>query len=172
VSVRSAAPADADAIHDLIAAHVADGALLPRPAADVRRHIRDFVVAVRGADVVACGALHLYGRDLAEIRSVAVRREFRRRGIGRAIVAMLLHRAHERGVGGVCLFTREPAFFASFGFVVVERERVPEKFYRDCRLCPRRLACDEIAMAKGELAGAAVECALGAPPLHRVAGAR
>ena len=93
---------------------------------------------------------------LTEIRSITVRRDHVRRGLGRSIVRALLRRARGRDV---CLFTRAPAFFAAFGFQVIDRTRVPEKFYKDCRLCPRRHACDETAMAIGDLA----------LPLHREA---
>ena len=155
MSVRKATRADAIAIHALVAAHVADGTLLPRSVEEIRREIGDFVVAVRGRYVVGCGALHLYGPHLGEIRSITVRDDHRGRGFGRAIVDALLARARREEITGVCLFTREPEFFAGFGFAAVERERVPEKFYKDCRLCPRRHACDEVAMAIGELSDAA-----------------
>ena len=155
MSIRSAVRADADAIHGLIAAHVSDGTLLPRSVEEIARNIRDFVVAERGGKIIGCGALHVYGAHLVEIRSITVRIDHRRRGLGRALVRALLRRANGRDV---VLFTRRPEFFATFGFAVVDRNRVPEKFYKDCRLCPRRHACDEIAMAIGELstAGATV----------------
>ena len=154
MSIRSAVRADADAIHGLVAAHVSDGTLLPRSVAEITRNIRDFVVAEHHGEIIGCGALHRYGPHLAEIRSIAVRVDWRRRGFGRGMVEALLRRARRRDITGVCLFTRQPDFFATFGFAVVERNRVPEKFYKDCQLCPRRHACDEIAMAMGELSAA------------------
>jgi len=39
-------------------------------------------------------------------------------------------------------------------YVVVERARYPEKICRDCVICPRRMACDEICVAKSLHAGA------------------
>lgn len=150
MSIRNALRADAEAIQRLIAAHVSDGTLLPRTVSEIRRDIRDFVVAEEAGRVIGCGALYLYGPHLAEIRSVTVDAGYRRRGTGRAIVRALLRRANRRDVS-VCVFTRVPGFFATFGFAVVNRKRVPEKFHKDCRLCPRRYACDEIAMVIGEL---------------------
>jgi amino-acid N-acetyltransferase len=172
VSIRSAVCADADTIHGLIAAQVQDGTLLARSVAEIRRNIRDFVVAEHEGGVVGCGALHLYGPHLAEIRSITVQRDHRRHGFGRALVEALLRRARRRDITGVCLFTREPEFFAPFGFAVVERDRVPEKFYKDCQLCPRRHACDEIAMAIGELSVPEAVIALRANARRAVAGAR
>ena len=153
MSIRNASRADAPAIHALIAAHVSDGTLLARSVEEIRRGIGDFVVAVHGGKVVGCGALHLYGSHLAEIRSITVRDDLRGRGHGRDIVDALLRRARRLRITGVCLFTREPEFFASFGFIMVDRERVPEKFYKDCRLCPRLHACDEIAMVMRRAGG-------------------
>ena len=172
MSIRSAALADARAIHGLIAAHVLDGTLLPRSVAEIRRDIGDFVVAVHDGEVVGCGALHLYGSHLAEVRSITVRSDHRGRGFGRALVGALLDHARRMQITGVCLFTREPEFFSSFGFVTVDRERVPEKFYRDCLLCPRRHACDEIAMAVGELAEPAVLAARSDAGRRLAAGSR
>jgi amino-acid N-acetyltransferase len=34
---------------------------------------------------------------------------------------------------------------------VVEKEAIPDKLLKDCLKCPRRNACDEIAMYKGTL---------------------
>ncbi|HET6348750.1 MAG TPA: GNAT family N-acetyltransferase [Candidatus Krumholzibacteria bacterium] len=158
--IRSATRADADAIHRLIAAHVSDGTLLPRSRSEICVNIRDFVVADDHGEVVGCGALYLYGPHLAEIRSITVRRDHRHRGAGHALVGALLRRAQRRRITGVCLFTREPQFFAPFGFTIVNRDRVPEKLYKDCRLCPRRHACDEIAMAMGNIAEVAAEMPL------------
>jgi amino-acid N-acetyltransferase len=51
----------------------------------------------------------------------------------------------------VCLFTRIPDFFARVGFREVEKEALPDKALKDCQLCPRQNACDEIAMYRGTL---------------------
>ncbi len=149
MSIRNALRADAEAIHQLIAVHVADGTLLPRSVAEIRRDIRDFVVAEHKNEVVGCGALHVYGAHLTEIRSITVRSDYTGRGLGRVIVRALLKRARGRDV---CLFTRAPKFFRAFGFEVIDRKRVTEKLHKDCRLCPRRHACDEIAMGIGAIA--------------------
>jgi len=172
VSIRSAIRADAEAIHRLIAVHVPDGTLLSRSVAEIRRNISDFVVAEDTGEIIGCGALHLYGPHLAEIRSITVRADYRRRGTGRGIVEALLRRTRRRDITGVCLFTRQPEFFAPFGFAVVDRTRVPEKFYKDCQLCPRRHACDEIAMAIGELSVPEAVVARGGDGREAVAGAR
>jgi amino-acid N-acetyltransferase len=150
VNVRSAILPDAAAIHGLIASHVADGTLLPRSLSELCENIRDFVVAEHDGVVVGCGALHLYGEHLGEIRSLAVRADAQGRGAGTRIVKALLREAHRQRVACVCLFTRIPQFFAACGFAVTH-EALPDKLYKDCRRCARRHACDEIAMIRGRL---------------------
>jgi amino-acid N-acetyltransferase len=151
VSVRNAVLPDAAAISRLIDAYAPDGTLLARSLSEISENIRDFVVAERHGVVVGCGALHLYGMHLAEIRSIAVEREFHRRGVGRELVDALLREAERQHVACVCLFTRLPEFFAGAGFTVTSHQSLPEKILKDCLRCPRRHACDEVAMVRGEV---------------------
>jgi amino-acid N-acetyltransferase len=156
---------DAEAIRALIAQFSADGTLLQRSLAEICENVRDFVVVERPAQqtqnrrdrtaetgkIIGCGALHLYGTHLAEIRSIAVNPAAQGSGAGKALVQALMEEADIHHVSCVCLFTRIPKFFAHLGFGIAERERLPDKIYKDCATCPRLLACDEIAMYRGEL---------------------
>jgi len=40
------------------------------------------------------------------------------------------------------------SFFVRNGFEVVDKEIFPEKVWTDCMNCPKRNACDEIAVMK------------------------
>ena len=150
MNVRSAILPDADGIRQLIDAHTGDGTLLPRSLPELCETIRDFVVVESDGVVVGCGALHLYGEHLAEIRSIAVYPDARGHGAGRLLVKALLREAARHRATCVCVFTRIPEFFAPFGFAVTH-EPLPDKLYKDCRRCARRHACDEIAMIRGPL---------------------
>ena len=149
--VRKAVLRDAQRIDELIRAHTTDGTLLPRTMTEICADIRDFVVAEVDGQIVGCGALHLYGMHLAEIRSINILHEFRGRKLGVEIVNALLEEAKHQEVTCVCLFTRVPQFFGSLGFKLADRDRLPDKVYKDCLKCPRNQACDEIAMYRGEL---------------------
>ena len=148
---RNAILPDADAIHDLIGTYSGDGTLLPRTLAEICENIRDFVVVEDHHQVIACGALHLYGPHLAEVRSIAVHPEAKGKGAGQRVVKALLEEAERHRVSGVCLFTRIPEFFAPLGFAVANREDLPDKMYKDCVACPRLKCCDEVPMLRGEL---------------------
>lgn len=155
--VRKARLPDADNIHDLIRSLSYDGTLLPRGFAEIYENIRDFtVVETDCGEFLGCGALHLYGPHLAEVRSIAVTEQAQRRGAGSQLVAALLAEADSHSVGCVCLFTRIPQFFQRVGFTQVERTALPDKIYKDCINCPRLHACDEIAMARGVLPDIAI----------------
>ena len=69
---RKAILPDAKHIHELISAYSSDGTLLPRTLAEICENVRDFVVLENEGRIIGCGALHLYGTHLAEIRSITV----------------------------------------------------------------------------------------------------
>jgi amino-acid N-acetyltransferase len=155
--VRKARLPDANAIHGLIRSLSYDGTLLPRSFPEIYENVRDFTVAeTDDGEFLGCGALHLYGPHLAEIRSIAVTPAAQKQGAGGRLVEALLAEAESHRVGCVCLFTRIPDFFQNFGFAQAERTALPDKIYKDCANCPRINACDEIAMARGVLPETAV----------------
>ncbi len=154
--VRSAVLTDAKQIERLISAEVTGSSLIPRSLPEICENIRDFVVAEDKGRVVGCGALHLYGLHLAEIRSITIRKSYRGKGTGRLLVDALLAEAERHRVTCICLFTKIPEFFARLGFRVAEKEGLPDKAYRDCQFCPKLHACDEIAMVRGELPNFAI----------------
>ncbi len=148
---RNAKLPDAFAIEQLIHVHVGDGTLLPRSLSEICENIRDFIVVENEGEIVGCGALHLYGMHLAEVRSITVTNKSKGRGAGRVLIDALLKEAKKQSVTCVCLFTRIPDFFAKLGFKEVEKEALPDKALKDCVKCPRVNACDEIAMYRGML---------------------
>jgi amino-acid N-acetyltransferase len=151
VRTRNAILPDVEQIHAIIRTYSGNGTLLPRTLAELRENVRDFVVAEEGSKIVGCGALHLYGMHLAEIRSIAVLHSTKGLGAGRMLVEALLKEAERHEVTCVCLFTRIPEFFAHMGFSLAKRDDLPDKIYKDCVHCPAFNACDEIAMYRGEI---------------------
>lgn len=151
IQTRNAVLPDVEHVHAIIQPYADAGTLLPRSRAELAENIRDFVVAEEGGRVVGCGALHLYGTHLAEIRSIAVAPESKGRGAGRALVDALMDEARRHSVTCVCLFTRTPSFFSHLGFEIARREELPDKIYKDCISCPKLSDCDEIAMVKGKI---------------------
>lgn len=151
VYTRNATLPDVEPVHAIIQPYAAVGTLLPRSLPELCENIRDFIVAEDAGQVIGCGALHLYGMHLAEIRSIAVPPQAKGRGAGRLVVEALLGEAERHQVACVCLFTRIPDFFGRLGFSTARREELPDKIYKDCVHCPLLNSCDEIAMVRGPI---------------------
>jgi amino-acid N-acetyltransferase len=153
MEIRKARLQDASNIYELVNSLSQDGTLLRRAFAEICENVRDFTIAESPEGVfLGCGALHLYGPHLAEVRSIVVRPEAKSKGVGGKLLRALLDEAQDHGIGCVCLFTRIPDFFFRYGFRVVEdRTALPDKIYKDCQNCPRLYRCDEVAMARGQI---------------------
>ena len=153
IRTRKATLPDAASIHGLILGYSREGTLLPRTLSEICENVRDFTVVEYRGEIIGCGALHLYGPHLAEVRSIAVAKEAQGHGAGSKLIAALLEESQSHKVSQVCLFTRSPQFFGKLGFVEVPHAMLPDKIFKDCQLCPRfRNGCDEIAMVHGGLA--------------------
>ena len=150
--VRQAKMHDADSILHFVNSLSQDGTLLRRTHDDVCANINSFTIAeaVDGS-FLGCAALYCYGTHLAEVRSIAVHPIARGKGVGHLLMEATLKAAQEYGIECLCLFTRIPDFFKSYGFNAVPHSMFPEKYNKDCRYCPRRNSCDETAMMRGEL---------------------
>jgi amino-acid N-acetyltransferase len=146
VTVRAATSADADAIHALIVAHLAEGQLLPRTRDEIAAHAGRFIVAADGAQILACVDLAPLGRSVAEVRSLVVAKSARARGVGRRLVDDLVRRATTLGFEKVCAFTHSAGFFVRLGFSIVPHAWLPEKIGTDCRTCAQFRRCGQYAV--------------------------
>ncbi len=148
LEVRTATVEDLPGIKRLIDLWADAGENLPRTSEEILQSISDFTVAVHGGQVVGCGALWLYAPELAEIRSVGVDPDHHGAGIGSLVVEHLARIAGELRVERVFVLTRAPLFFERLGFRTVSVNGLPEKILKDCARCPKKHACDEIAMVR------------------------
>ena len=146
VVVRPAILSDVDGIAALVAENVKAGHLLPRSADEIRASLDSWVVAVAQDRVIGIGSLLLMNPDLVEVRSLAVDPDFRKYGIGAEIVNELVAQAKLRGIKTIFALTRAVKFFTNLGFSITDKERFPEKVWRDCVKCPLLTCCDETAV--------------------------
>ena len=160
LNTRNAVLRDVAHIHSIMEPYYFDRTLLRRQIPELCENIRDFVVAEHDGEIVGCGALHLYGIHLAEIRSLAVRGTAQRLGTGSLLATALLKEAERHQVACVCLFTRIPQFFARLGFTRALRENFPDKIHKDCLHCPSLHACNEVAMVRGNFQTSVAENAV------------
>jgi amino-acid N-acetyltransferase len=156
IELRPATPADATAIHRLVADNLEAGHLLPRSAADIEQHAPRFIVACEDGQVVGCAELAPLSDAVAEVRSLVVDEPFRGRQIGGRLVARLAASAVGRGFATLCAFTHEPAHFVRLGFTIVPHIWVPEKIAHDCTGCALFRRCGQYAVTLALRAGATV----------------
>jgi argininosuccinate lyase / amino-acid N-acetyltransferase len=163
--LRRARVADVTGIAGVMAPYVVEGTLLPRPVSELYQCVREFHVVERVAagdasgTIVACAALRLLWRDLGEVRSLAVRPDAHGKGLGAALVTAVVDDARALGLPRIIALTREVGFFQRCGFGAEQREAIPRKVWTDCVRCPKRHACDEIAMTLDLVPGASEEAA-------------
>lgn len=95
-------------------------------SADIPEKIdRLFLAALDGA-VVGVGGVELLG-EYGLLRSLAIARDQRNNGYGRAVVRGLMHHARQMGVKSLYLLTTDAApFFEGLGFGRVQRAQAPE----------------------------------------------
>lgn len=148
VVVRRAVAADVEAMHALQAEFVASRILLARSIEQIRATIDHYVVAEADRAIVATGMLKVYSADLAEVCALAVAPAYQKHGLGRRIVHALLDDAQAQGIHRVIALTLQDKFFHRLGFTTTALSRLPEKVAADCKVCPKRHACDEIAVVR------------------------
>ena len=146
--IRKANLADVKAIQSLVNQYADSGQMLPRTLNELYEHLRDFFVYEddKGA-LVGVSALHISWEGLAEIRSLAVRRDSIKQGIGSSLIHQCLAEAAELGVARVFALTYQDGFFKKLGFVELDKKELPHKIWTDCLNCIKFPNCDEIAVA-------------------------
>ena len=146
MQLRKAVVTDVPAVQALINNCADAGLMLPRSLGWLYENIRDFTVVLDGNRMVGTGALHVAWDNLAEIRSLAVEKRMRGRGIGRALVEALLAETMVLGLNKVFALTYQSVFFEKLGFRQVAKETLPHKVWTDCLNCVKFPNCDEVSV--------------------------
>ncbi len=119
MKVRKATSKDAASIHRLIREH--SGILLQ----DHLPRTTEFFVAVDGKRprIVGCCALVVYSKRLAEIRSLAVSKAFRGKGIATELINACVALADTKKVYEVLSITGAKELFEKNGFGMLKKEK-------------------------------------------------
>jgi amino-acid N-acetyltransferase len=152
---RRARLSDAEGIFALIG--VNRDQLVPRSLGNIVENIDRFHVIEDGGALVGCAAYQIHPEigdveaATVEIQSVAVKKAFRRRGIGRLLVESVAARVADFGPKEVLVLTFAPEFFGSLGFHEISKTQVMHKLYTGCINCTKHtnpFTCPEIAMTR------------------------
>lgn len=146
MKIRKAKIPDLKDVQKLVNEFARREEMIPRSINELYENIRDFVVFEEEGRIHGVCALHVLWEDLAEVRSLAVREEYRGRGIGKKLVRHCLSEARRLGVRRVFVLTYRPTFFRQLDFKDIDKSDLPQKIWGDCVRCPKFPECDEHAL--------------------------
>jgi amino-acid N-acetyltransferase len=132
VVIRRARIADVRKIKALVDLN-AGRVLLEKELVTLYEDMQEFWIAESDGEVLGCAALHVLWEDLAEIRTVAVDKRARGKGIGHALVGKLVELATDLGLQRIFVLTFETHFFAGHGFVEIDGTPVSQEVYEEMR---------------------------------------
>lgn len=141
--IRKAILNDSDFIYNLVKTFAQEEQMLYRSLNEIYENIRDYYIVEEDGKPVGCGALNICWEDLAEIKSLAISKEWHAKGLGRLIVENCLKEAKALGVNQVFVFTYQPDFFRKLGFKDEDKNNLPKKIWSDCIKCAKFSECDE-----------------------------
>jgi len=144
--IRKARIEDVKTIHSLVNHFAERGLMLPRSLSELYENLRDFCVYEIDGKIVGCAAVHIVWEDLCELKSLAVREKYQKRGVGSALVKRCLSEGRKLGMPKMFVLTSQPEFFEKHGFKRISKDSLPHKIWAECVKCPKFPDCDEVAM--------------------------
>lgn len=146
MKIRKAKISDIKEIQRLINEFARKEEMIPRSVNELYENIRDFSLVEENGAIHGVCALHVLWEDLAEVRSLAVKKEYQKMGIGKKLVRRCLAEAKVLGLKRVFALTYQPSFFKKLGFTDIDKAGLPQKIWGDCIRCPKFPECDEHAL--------------------------
>lgn len=146
--IRKPTLQDVDGILALLTPRAQAGTVLFRSREDIESHLRDIFVYESEGQVLGTASLVHISTGLVEVRSLVVNSEFGRKGIGTTLVQACIDEALELGYERIFALTYVVPLFARLGFHVTERQKLPDKIWKDCQTCSKQDHCDETAVIR------------------------
>jgi len=166
IRIRAAETGDVEATWRILSFYAAKGVILPRSRDDIFEHLQEFIVAIYDDHIAGAAAMHIYGSNLAEVRSLVVDQDYHGLGVGRLLVEGCEKWAAGLGVACIFALTYVPGFFVRMGYECVDKESLPQKIWTVCVHCEKFSHCDEVAVQK-RLSDAPIEPMRLAPIIER-----
>ncbi|MEK7503712.1 MAG: N-acetyltransferase [Patescibacteria group bacterium] len=157
---RKAKISDAAKIKKTIDTYAEESVMLLRPIYEIYTNIRDFFIAEKENKVIGCCALHVLGKEyrpghkgavLAEVRSLAILKEERGKGIGTQLVKECIREAKEMEIDKLFMLTtpKNVKFFQNSGFKKIGKSNLPQKIWQECINCSRFPDdCNEVSLIR------------------------
>lgn len=126
-SIRPANMEDIPDILRIMQDYIAKGYLVPRTQESISEKLKDYVVYSIDNSIHGCGALHEFEDGMAEVAAIAVAANYRKSGIGDAIVRHLISVGRMKGYRKLFLLTTQALdWFYPFGFEDGSVEDLPK----------------------------------------------
>jgi len=146
--IRKANIRDVKQVKELINSFAKQDLMLPRSLNELYENLRDFWVFYQDKKIVGCCALHISWDDLAEIKSLAVKKNMQKKGIGSQLITTCINEARQLGVKKIFVLTYKPEYFRKAGFRRIKHSNLPHKIWAECINCHKFPNCQEIALVK------------------------
>ena len=153
ILIRKALMSDVRYLYNLYSEYSKIGEMLPRSMSDIYEHLRDFYIAEaqgvgeKGAgEIIGACALNIVWENLAEVRSLAVKKPYTRRFVGTALINRCIEEAKFFKINRLFALTYKPEFFQKLGFEIIDKADLPHKIWSDCINCVKFPDCDETAV--------------------------
>lgn len=116
ILLRKARKKDIKPIHALILCSTRRGKVLKRSIRDIEKTLKHFWVIEKEGKVVACCAVEIYNRKLAEIRSLVVDANHLKQGLGTLLINTSIAEAKKKKIYELLAITDRENLFKRQGF--------------------------------------------------------
>lgn len=147
INVRCAEIDDINNIYEILNYYAEQDEILERTKDDITASLDKFIVALSGKKIIGLVSYYDYGINLKEIRSLAVKNDYRLKGVGVALLNKIVKKLLDLfPEAKIFALSYHPDFFKKSGFIEISREMLPEKIWKDCKNCKHRENCTETAL--------------------------
>ncbi len=144
--LRGAHINDVEQMNKLVNHFAQKDLMLARSLSELYENIRDYYVYVENGNIIGCVALHVFWKDLAEIKSIAVEEDYQKRGIGKQLIQKCLEEGEALGISRLFVLTYIPEFFERMGFKRIDKDLLPHKIWTECVKCYKFADCGEVPL--------------------------
>jgi len=140
---------DIQNMQDLVYEDVENGNILHRNSNEMATTIRSYICTKnkKNNNIIGFVALHIHTIELAEIRSLVVKKKYRKHGIAKILIKKAIEEAKNINLKRLLVLTYKKKLFESFDFIEIAKESIPEtKIWLDCIKCKHFPICDEVSL--------------------------
>ncbi len=134
-------------MQELVLDDVENGNILVRSESEMATNIRSYYIVYDDEILIGFVALHIHSNNLAEIRSLVVKSDYRGKGVGTKLIEHCIDEAKLINMQELLVLTYKENLFLKFNFKVIDKSSIPDnKIWVDCIKCKHFPICDETSL--------------------------